>query len=185
MVSYWDEAVGNITAAYKEKGMWENTLMVLTTEYAKPFPQKVFCKSTRCNKRWLGCAATAGRLTGLTERGQRGRRSCLEMPGRATPTAALQTTGPLKILLLCKSCFPVVSKRAGRAGPSKALKRLTGRGGRVERRSCRAASYPRRSAGRSSRTTSTSPTGFRRFASCELLQPSAFVSLHVTCRDPF
>eukprot|EP01045_Picozoa_sp_COSAG04_P017196 COSAG04_NODE_1503_length_6511_cov_1.877573_6_plen_56_part_00 len=34
MVSYWDEAVGNITAAYKEKGMWENTLMVLTTEYA-------------------------------------------------------------------------------------------------------------------------------------------------------
>ena len=43
MVSYWDEAVGNITAAYKEKGMWENTLMVLTTEYAKPFPQKVFC----------------------------------------------------------------------------------------------------------------------------------------------
>ena len=48
MVSYWDEAVGNITAAYKEKGMWENTLMVLTTEYAKPFPQKVFWKSTWC-----------------------------------------------------------------------------------------------------------------------------------------
>ena len=48
MVSYWDEAVGNITAAYKEKGMWEDTLMVLTTEYAKPFPQKVVCKSTRC-----------------------------------------------------------------------------------------------------------------------------------------
>ena len=34
LVSYWDEAVGNITAAYKEKGMWEDTLMVLTTEYA-------------------------------------------------------------------------------------------------------------------------------------------------------
>jgi arylsulfatase B len=32
MVTYWDEAVGNITAAYKAAGMWDRTLMVLTTD---------------------------------------------------------------------------------------------------------------------------------------------------------
>jgi arylsulfatase A-like enzyme len=32
MVTYWDEAVGNITATYKAAGMWDRTLMVLTTD---------------------------------------------------------------------------------------------------------------------------------------------------------
>jgi arylsulfatase A-like enzyme len=36
MVSYWDEAMGNITAAYKAKGMWERTLVVMTTDNGGP-----------------------------------------------------------------------------------------------------------------------------------------------------
>jgi len=34
MVMVMDEMVGNITAAFKAKGMWERTLMVMSSEYA-------------------------------------------------------------------------------------------------------------------------------------------------------
>ena len=33
MVMVMDEMVGNITAAFKAKGMWERTLMVMSSEY--------------------------------------------------------------------------------------------------------------------------------------------------------
>ena len=32
MTSYWDAALGNVTDVLKKKGMWDNLLLVLTTE---------------------------------------------------------------------------------------------------------------------------------------------------------
>ena len=32
MTSYWDVALGNITDAMKARNMWENTLLVFTTD---------------------------------------------------------------------------------------------------------------------------------------------------------
>ena len=37
-----DEMVGNITAAFKAKGMWEHTLMVMSSEYGH-HPSVLFC----------------------------------------------------------------------------------------------------------------------------------------------
>jgi|EP01046_Picozoa_sp_COSAG06_P064847 arylsulfatase B len=31
MATYWDEAMGNITATYKARGMWDNTLVVVSS----------------------------------------------------------------------------------------------------------------------------------------------------------
>merc|ERR1711920_1031855 len=36
MTTYWDECVGNITNKLVEKGMYENTLIVLTTDNGGP-----------------------------------------------------------------------------------------------------------------------------------------------------
>ena len=38
-----DEVVGNITAAYKAKGMWENTLVVMSSEH-KLFPHSLISR---------------------------------------------------------------------------------------------------------------------------------------------
>ena len=42
MVMVMDEMVGNITAAFKAKGMWEHTLMVMSSEYVH-HPSVLFC----------------------------------------------------------------------------------------------------------------------------------------------
>jgi len=45
MVMVMDEMVGNITAAFKAKGMWERTLMVMSSEYVPPFHSLLFVES--------------------------------------------------------------------------------------------------------------------------------------------
>ena len=36
MTTYWDASLGNITDTLKAKGMWENLLLVLTTDNGGP-----------------------------------------------------------------------------------------------------------------------------------------------------
>ena len=63
MVMVMDEMVGNITAAFKAKGMWERTLMVMSSEYV-PHPSILFCSWNPIPGGSSGCCvATAGRST--------------------------------------------------------------------------------------------------------------------------
>ena len=49
MVSAMDEAIGNITEALMQRGMWENTLLVFTTDVRQPIDKNITCNHDYAN----------------------------------------------------------------------------------------------------------------------------------------